>query len=238
MYNNCVIYIIVCSFREVGGVYEYLLPQFEAFSCHHLLGYFSILYSIGEGHYNKAPIMDHWNAKAHSFELTYIGTANSARRFMPPYLKKSELKLRRLMRYESVVVYILYSDYESLIAYTSKDYNHANFTPVYIISSQHMYNITFEGQKRKPVPMLMYNVNKKGVDKGNQMLAHNSVYRASRGWTDRIFCNYLDIAALNSWVIVRYNNTDLQYPVRKSGRRRMLRELALQLETACTSDHK
>ena len=193
---------------------------------------------MGEGHYNKAPIMDHWNAKAHSFELTYIGTANSARRFMPPYLKKSELKLRCLMRYESVVVYILYSDYESLIAYTSKDCNHANFTPVYIISSQHMYNITFEGQKRKPVPMLMYNVNKKGVDKGNQMLAHNSVYRASRRWTDRIFCNYLDIAALNSWVIARYNNTDLQYPVRKSGRRRMLRELALQLETACTSDHK
>ena len=34
-----------------------------------------------------------------------------------------------------------------------------------------MYNITFEGQKRNPVPMLMYNVNKKGVDKGNQMLA-------------------------------------------------------------------
>ena len=72
---------------------------------------------MGEGHYNKAPIMDHWNAKAHSFELTYIGTANSARRFMPPYLKKSELKLRHLMR--NVVVY---SDYASLIAYTPKDY--------------------------------------------------------------------------------------------------------------------
>ena len=167
---------------------------------------------------------------AHSFELTYIGTANSARRFMPPYMKKSELKLRRLMRHESVVVY---SDYASLIAYTSKDYNHANFTPVHIISSEHMYNITFEGQKRKPAPMLMYNINKKGVDKGNQMLAHNSVYRASRRWTYRIFCNYLDIAALNSWVIARHNNTDLQYPVRNSGRRRMLRELALQLGEDC-----
>ena len=72
---------------------------------------------MGEGHYNKAPIMDHWNAKAHSFELTYIGTANSARRFMPPYLKKSKLKLRHLMR--NVVAY---SDYASLIAYTPKDY--------------------------------------------------------------------------------------------------------------------
>ena len=30
MYNNCVIYIIVCSFREVGGVYEYLLPALSA----------------------------------------------------------------------------------------------------------------------------------------------------------------------------------------------------------------
>ena len=126
--------------QGVGGVYEYLLPQFEAFSCHHLLGYCSILYSMGEGHYNKAPIMDLWNAKAHSFELTYIGTANSARRFMPPYLKKSELKLRRLMRHESVAVH---SDYASLIAY-----NHANFTPVHIISWEHMYNVTFEGQKR------------------------------------------------------------------------------------------
>ena len=71
---------------------------------------------------------------------------------------------------ESVAVH---SDYASLIAYTSKYYNHANFTPVYIISSEHMYNITFKGQKRKPAPMLMYNVSKKGVDKGNQMLAHN-----------------------------------------------------------------
>ena len=96
-----------------------------------------------------------------------------------------------------------------------------------------MYNITFEGQKRKPAPLLMYNVNKKGVDKGNQMLAQNSVYRASRRWTYRIFCNYLDIAALNIRVIARHNNTDLQYPVRKSGRRRMLRELALQLGKNC-----
>ena len=96
-----------------------------------------------------------------------------------------------------------------------------------------MYNITFDGQKRKPAPMLMYNVYKKGVDKGNQMLAHNSVHRASRRRTYRIFCNYLNIAALNSWVIVRHNNTSLQYPVRKSGRRRMLRELALQLGEDC-----
>ena len=101
------------------------------------------------------------------------------------------------------------------------------------MSSEHMYKITFEGQKRKPAPMLMNNVNKKEVDKGNQMLAHNSVYLASRRWTYRIFCNYLDIAALNSWVIARHNNTDLQYPVRKSGRRRMLRELALQLGKDC-----
>ena len=139
-------------------------------------------------------------------------------------------RIQRLMWHESVGVH---SDYASLIAYTSKNYNYANFTPVYIISSEHVYNITFEGQKHKPAPMWMNNMNKKGVDKGNQMLAHNSVYRESPRWTYRIFCNYLDIAALNSWVIARHTNTDLQYPVRKSGRRRMLKELALQLGKDC-----
>ena len=96
-----------------------------------------------------------------------------------------------------------------------------------------MYNITFEGQKRNPAPMLINNVNKKGVEKGNQMLAHNSVYRASHRRTYRIFRNYLDIATLNSWIIARHNNTHLQYPVRKSGRRTMLRDLALQLGKDC-----
>ena len=165
---------------------------------------------------------------AHEFDFTYVGTVSIAREFMPPCVKKSELKMRRLMRYESVVVY---SDYASVIAYTSKDYSHSNFTPIYIMSSEH--SVTFKGDKSKPNPMFMYDINKKGMDKGNQMLERNSVYRVSRRWSYRVFCNYLDIVAQNSWVVARHNNTDLQYPIRKSGRRRMLRELALQLSENC-----
>ena len=48
-------------------------------------------------------------------------------------------------------------------------------------------------------------------------------------WTKAVFAYYLDLAAHNAFIIARYATPGLDYQVRESGRRLMLKELSLAL---------
>ena len=57
--------------------------------------------------------------------------------------------------------------------------------------------------KKKPESILFYNKTKCGVDMLDSMCRQMSTKAASKKWTVSVFCNYLDIIGVNSWIIYR-----------------------------------
>ena len=68
-----------------------------------------------------------------------------------------------------------------------------------LTSSNFRNTVDNSTEKRKPHIILEYNLLKGGVDTVDQMLSHFSTKMASRCWPLAVFCNMLDIAALNSY---------------------------------------
>ena len=58
-------------------------------------------------------------------------------------------------------------------------------------------------QKNKPDITLFYNKNKVGVDVVDQMVRKYSTHSTSRRWPVAIWCNILNIAALNAWIMYK-----------------------------------
>uniref|UniRef100_A0AAV2J945 PiggyBac transposable element-derived protein domain-containing protein n=1 Tax=Knipowitschia caucasica TaxID=637954 RepID=A0AAV2J945_KNICA len=57
--------------------------------------------------------------------------------------------------------------------------------------------------KRKPETITFYNTTKVGVDSLDQMARLYSTKGATRRWPVAVFCNILDLAAINAWVLYR-----------------------------------
>ena len=70
-----------------------------------------------------------------------------------------------------------------------------------LTSSNFRNTVDNSTEKRKPHIILEYNLLKGGVDTVDQMLSHFSTKMASRRWPLAVFCNMLDIAALNSYTL-------------------------------------
>ena len=66
----------------------------------------------------------------------------------------------------------------------------------------HLSDITF-GKEPKKLPEVInfYNMTKGGVDCADQMIETYSSKFATRRWPIALFCNLLDIAALNAYVL-------------------------------------
>ena len=60
-----------------------------------------------------------------------------------------------------------------------------------------------DSAKNKPDVILFYNKNKVGVDVVDQMIRKYSTHSASRRWPVAVWCNILNIAALNAWILYK-----------------------------------
>jgi len=66
----------------------------------------------------------------------------------------------------------------------------------------HLSDITFGKEPKKlPEVINLYNMTKGGVDCADQMIETYSSKFATRRWPIALFCNVLDIAALNAYVL-------------------------------------
>ena len=78
---------------------------------------------------------------------------------------------------------------------------------VLIMSTQHVEPLVATGQHRKAKPevMLFYNETKGGIDTVDQMLDYYSCRASTKRWSMTVFFMLLDVAALNSWVVMTSN---------------------------------
>ena len=106
---------------------------------------------------------------------------------------------------------------------------------VILLSSLHHDNSRSEDEMRKPVIILDYNSYKAGVDTLDQVVRCYSSKRKSNRWPFSMFCNILDIASYNAYILYVLMNPD--FANRSSHRRRLfLMELALSLLQLPPSD--
>jgi hypothetical protein len=70
-----------------------------------------------------------------------------------------------------------------------------------------MFNSTIDietNHKKLPETVQFYNKTKREVDIVDQMACRYSTRAAARWWPVHVFCNILDLAAINAWIIYRY----------------------------------
>jgi hypothetical protein len=116
-----------------------------------------------------------------------VGTVRENRRELPP---KRSLDLHQSVFYECNGV--------NLVQYKGKQ----NKT-VFLLSTLHRGSVCQKDGKKKPESIVFYNKNKCGVDKLDDMCKRLSTKSSTRRWPFAVFCNLLDIAAINSWIIYK-----------------------------------
>lgn len=84
------------------------------------------------------------------------------------------------------------------------NYQCKNNKSVCLLSTIHSAPTISENDvKRKPEVINFYNKNKVGVDVLDQMIKKYSTHSATRRWPVAVWCNMLDIAIINSWILYR-----------------------------------
>ena len=124
--------------------------------------------------------------------LTLLGTIRKNRHEVP----KSYAKTKDRELYSSIFAF---TDTTTLVSYLAK-----KSKIVLLLSTMHHDNNVQEDEKRKPEMILDYNKTKVGVDVADQMMKHYSVKRATRRWTLALFYNFIDMAALNAYIVWSY----------------------------------
>jgi len=77
-----------------------------------------------------------------------------------------------------------------------------------LLSSEHFSRqIGTPEEKFKPHIILHYNGTKGGVDNADQMIKEFSARRITMRWPMALFGNFIDIAALNAYVLRKYSST-------------------------------
>ena len=84
-----------------------------------------------------------------------------------------------------------------IVSYTPKK----NKNVLLLSSSRFHDTIDTSNAARKPALILQYNKLKGGVDTIDQMLRHYTTKIASRRWSFSTFCNTLDVAGVNTFVL-------------------------------------
>jgi hypothetical protein len=149
--------------------------------------------------------------------MTLVGTFRNNRREIPREL--TSYKNRQL--YSSIFSYTV-EDRIQLVSYKSKKNK-----IVLVCSSQHSSKETLPHRNKKPAVIQYYNETKGGVDALDQRIGAYSVQWKSRRWHIPVFCNLVDIAAYNSYILFQQCFPNWS---NKSHRRRLfLIELAEQL---------
>ena len=72
-----------------------------------------------------------------------------------------------------------------------------------LLSTVHNSPSVDDSAKNKPDVILFYNKNKVGVDVVDQMVREYSTHSASRRWSVAVWCNILNIATLNAWILCK-----------------------------------
>lgn len=87
---------------------------------------------------------------------------------------------------------------------------------VVILTTMHLSNFTF-GKEPKKIPDVIdfYNKTKGGVDCADQMIETFSTKYSTRRWPVVLFCNMLDMAGLNAYVLFNKLKTDGSQPEKR-----------------------
>ncbi|KAM9342347.1 piggyBac transposable element-derived protein 4-like [Pholidichthys leucotaenia] len=118
-----------------------------------------------------------------------VGTIDKNRRELPPsVLKREKLFLTKVLKHESA----------SLTVYQGKLRK-----SVALLSTLHQTVAIGSDQKRKPETVTFYNVTKTGVATLVQMARLYSVKGPTRRWQVAVFCNLLDMAAINAHILFK-----------------------------------
>jgi hypothetical protein len=118
-----------------------------------------------------------------------VGTVRSNRRELPP------AAFSKLPLYESQ---FFQHDHITLISYQARKNK-----KVHLLSTLHPGSSCDSSPKKKPEAIGFYNITKCGVDVLDAMCKAMTTKIGSRRWTLSVFCNLLDIAAINAWIIFK-----------------------------------
>lgn len=159
--------------------------------------------------YTSVPLM---NDLAKDHKISVVGTIRKNKKEIPPcFIDKNKPE------YSSQFGF---SDTATLVSYVPKKKR-----SVVLLSSLHCAAEIDEStnEKRKPSIVTFYNKTKGGVDEVDKKVKMYSVSRKNNRWPLTLFFRLLDIAGINSMVILRANNVTLRK------RRMYLRALGTEL---------
>ena len=111
-----------------------------------------------------------------------------------------------------------------MFAYTIEDsiqlvsYKAKTSKTVLLLSSHHKRPDIADDHKKKPETILFYNSTKGGVDSVDERISTYSVKYRSKRWHVTVFCNILDMACFNAFVL--HTSAFPAYNANKSHRRR------------------
>ena len=140
--------------------------------------------------------------------MTLLGTMRPNRREVP-----LEIRSHRGTRLHTSQ-FLYTRDNIQIVAYKAK-----KTKMVIVLSSEHCAPTLSNADNRKPSVIIDYNHRKGGTDRMDQMIASYTTKYKSRRWHVPVFCNILDIACLNAFVL--HKELFPQVNQHKSNRRRL-----------------
>lgn len=136
--------------------------------------------------------------------LTYVGTVKKNKREVPPQF------LPNKQRKANTSIFGFTRDH-TLVSYVPKKYRSA-----ILLSSMH-HSDEIDPESQKPEIIEFYNATKSGVDSLDQKCASYSCGRRTRRWPLAIFYAMLNIARVNSYVILKAANPGFKMTRREHG---------------------
>src|SRR5687768_8913197 len=128
--------------------------------------------------------------------LTIVGT-----------IRKNQIEVpHQLLPSKTCLVYLsifVENDDAMLVSYVPKKNK-----CVILLSTEHNEPTCSSQESKKPDVILHYNSTKGGVDSIDWMIQHYTCQRSTRHWPVAAFMNFLDIAAINAYVLFCESNGD------------------------------
>lgn len=155
---------------------------------------------LGKGHsvfmdnfYNGFPLA----AKLLSLKTYMTGTLRNDRKYLPKEVTTAKLrKGETVSRYADGVVVAKWKDKRNVLYMSTEFENEMGV-------SRNKRGVLRE----KPVPIIKYNANMKGVDRSDQMLSYYPCNRKTLRWYKKVFVHVLQVIMVNAWSMYK-----LAYP--------------------------
>lgn len=131
-------------------------------------------------------------------KTTLVGTVRANRRELPSLFTDKKRALHSVLQGYDLESHAL------LLSYKAKKDRVVN-----VLSTMHSVqtNVSMDGSA-KPNVIQFYNKTKGGVDTADQMCRHFSSKAGCRRWPVQVFCNMLDIASVNSFILWSKTHSD------------------------------